>query len=95
MIFNPYRGMTIFDSLHILARGDSVAIVNTAQPITSASNFEMIQNIINKYPFCRSEVLATTVFQRPIPTLVIGDGPRKVIFTASFAPLSKDAVLFQ
>ena len=35
------------------------------------------------YPFCRSELLATTAFQRPIRTLVIGNGPRKVIYSAS------------
>jgi len=38
---------------------------------------------VRTYPFCRSEVLTTTAFQRPIRTLVIGNGPRKVIFSAS------------
>ena len=58
-------------------------IVNTTVPITSASCDEMIQGIVNTYPFCRTEVLATTAFQRPLRTLVIGTGPRKVIYSAS------------
>ncbi len=58
-------------------------IVNTTVPITSASCDEMIQQIVNTYPFCRTEVIATTAFQRPVRTLVIGTGPRKVIYSAS------------
>lgn len=60
-----------------------MAIVNTDVPITSESCDRMIREIVNTYPFCRSEVLATTVFQRPLRTLVIGNGPRKVIYSAS------------
>jgi len=58
-------------------------IVRTDIPITAASCNEMILQITEKYPFCRSELLATTAFQRPIRTLVIGNGPRKVIYTAA------------
>ncbi len=58
-------------------------IVHTTVPITSASNDRMIQQIVQTYPFCRSEVLGSTAFQRPIRTLVIGNGPRKVIYSAS------------
>lgn len=58
-------------------------IVDTTVPITSASCDEMIQKIVDTYPFCRTEVLATTDFQRPLRTLVIGTGPRKVIYSAS------------
>lgn len=60
-----------------------MAIVNTSLPITSASCNAMIENIVRTYPFCRSEVLTSTVFQRPIRTLVIGTGPRKVLYTAA------------
>ena len=60
-----------------------MAIVPTDIPVTSAANQRIIDQIVSTYPFCRTEILATTVFQRPIPTLVIGNGPRKVIFTAS------------
>ena len=60
-----------------------MAIVRTDIPITSASNQQMIEDLVKTYPFCRTEVFATTAFQRPVSTLVIGNGPRKVLFTAS------------
>ena len=60
-----------------------MSIVPTDTPITSAKNAEIIDRLVRTYPFLRSETLITTVFQRPIPTLVIGNGPRKVIFSAS------------
>ena len=60
-----------------------MAIVRTDVPITSAENERVIQNIVQTYPFCRTEVIATTAFQRAVPTLVIGNGERKVIFSAS------------
>ena len=58
-------------------------IVNTSQPITSAGCENAILDIVRTYPFCRSELLTTTAFQRPVRTLVIGQGPRKVIYTAA------------
>ena len=60
-----------------------MAIVNTAVPITAASNDGMIRELVEKYPFCRTELLTTTAFERPVRTLVIGNGPRKVIYTAA------------
>ena len=60
-----------------------MSIVQTNVPITAESCQEMILQITRTYPFCRSELLATTAFQRPIRTLVIGNGPRKVIYTAA------------
>ena len=58
-------------------------IVNTTEPITSESCDRMIREIVQTYPFCRSEVLARTAFQRPVRTLVIGNGARKVIYSAA------------
>ena len=60
-----------------------MSIVNTTVPITAKSCEEMILAIVEKYPFCRTELLTTTAFSRPIRTLVIGTGPRKVIYTAA------------
>ena len=60
-----------------------MAIVQTDVPITSPSNERMIQELVRTYPFCRTEVIANTAFQRPVSTLVIGNGPRKVIFSAA------------
>ena len=58
-------------------------IVDTNVPITAKSYDRMILQLVEAYPFCRTELLATTAFQRPIRTLVIGNGPRKVIYTAA------------
>ena len=58
-------------------------IVNTEVPITAASCERMIREVVQKYPFCRSETITSTAFQRPVSTLVIGTGPRKVLFTAA------------
>ena len=60
-----------------------MAIVNTTIPITSKSCDRMIRQLADTYPFCRTERLSTTAFQRPIRTLVLGDGPRKVLLTAA------------
>ena len=51
--------------------------------MTSALCNETILQILEAYPFCRSELLTKTAFDRPIRTLVIGNGDRKVIFTAA------------
>lgn len=58
-------------------------IVNTTQPITAAGCRQMILDIVKKYPFCSSEILTDTAFGRPVSTLVIGRGPRKVLYTAA------------
>ena len=58
-------------------------IVNTQVPITAASCQRMIQEIVAKYPFCRTRELTTTAFQRPVSLLTIGNGPRVVLFTAA------------
>ena len=58
-------------------------IVTTDVPITAERNNELIQKIVQTYPFCRTELLTTTAFGRPVPTLVIGTGPRKVLYTAA------------
>ncbi len=58
-------------------------IVNTSVPITAESCDRMIRDIVRAYPFCRTEVLGATAFGRPLRTLVIGNGPRKVLYSAS------------
>ena len=60
-----------------------MAIVTTDIPITSARCDELIRRIVEAYPFCRTELLTTTAFGRPIRTLVIGNGPRRVLYTAA------------
>ena len=58
-------------------------IVNTGVPITAASCQRMIEEIVAKYPFCRTRILTNTAFQRPVSLLSIGTGPRTVLFTAA------------
>ena len=58
-------------------------IVDTTMPITSAKTEAMIGQLVATYPFCRSEQLTTTVYGRPVTALVIGAGPRKVLYTAA------------
>ncbi len=60
-----------------------MAIVNTGIPVTSESCDRMIRELVEAYPFCRTEVIADTAFQRPLRTLVIGTGARKVIYSAA------------
>ena len=58
-------------------------IVNTLEPITSEHCQQYIQQIVEAYPFCRTETIATTAFGRSVSTLVIGTGARRVLFTAA------------
>ena len=60
-----------------------MSIVNTSVPVTAGSYDRMIREMVAKYPFCRTELLAATAFARPIRTLVIGEGPRTVLYTAA------------
>ena len=61
-----------------------LAIVRTDVPTTAALCDETIHALTAAYPsICRSELLTTTAFGRPVRTLVIGDGPRRVIYSAA------------
>ena len=58
-------------------------IVNTEIPITSASCEAMIDALMEKYSFCRSELVTWTAFSRPVRALVFEGGPRRVLYTAA------------
>ena len=60
-----------------------MAIVPTDRPMTSALCEQTIRQLLDTYPFLKSETLTTTAFGRPVQTLVIGDGDREVLFSAS------------
>lgn len=60
-----------------------MAIVDTTRSITAESCNRMILQLVQAYPFCRTEELTTTAYGRPVRTLVLGTGKRKVIFTAA------------
>ncbi len=58
-------------------------IVDTNVPVTSQGVDTMIRQLVETYPFLRTELITTTAFQRPIRSLVIGTGSRKVLYTAA------------
>lgn len=60
-----------------------MAIVKTDVPMTYELCEQTILDLVARYPFCRTEVLTRTAFGRNLRTLVIGHGPRKVIYAAS------------
>ena len=58
-------------------------IVETDRPITWERCNAAIGQIVEVYPFCSSEQIGTTAFGRNLRTLQIGEGPRKVLYTAA------------
>ncbi len=60
-----------------------MSIVPTDIPMTAALCDQTILKLVQTFPSCRTELLADTAFGRPIRTLVIGKGPRKVLYTAT------------
>ncbi len=61
-----------------------MAIVNTELPMTPQRSVQAMEDLVRAYPFARTEELTTTAFHRPLRTLVLGTGPRKVIYAAAF-----------
>ena len=51
--------------------------------MTSELCDETILKLVEAYPILRTEILTTTAFNRPVRSLVIGNGERKVIYSAS------------
>ena len=60
-----------------------MAIVNTDVPMTSALCGETVERIVKTYPFCSVRQLTTTAFGRPVWSLTIGTGDRRVLYTAA------------
>jgi g-D-glutamyl-meso-diaminopimelate peptidase len=60
-----------------------MAIVNTNIPITADSCDRMILELVEKYPFCRTEVIGQSFYGRPLRALIIGNGERNVIYSAA------------
>ena len=52
-------------------------------PFTWARCEAALKNLAEKYPFCRTAVIATTEFGRTLRTLTIGTGSRRVLYTAA------------
>ena len=60
-----------------------MAIVPTDRPMTPSLCRQTILALAERYPACRTQVLGQTAFGRPIQTLTIGSGPRKVLYSAA------------
>ena len=60
-----------------------MSIVKTNVPMTSKRCEETILALVKEFPFLRTEVLTESAYGRNLRTLVIGNGPRKVIYSAS------------
>lgn len=58
-------------------------VVPTDVPMTSRLCSVCIRGIAARYPFCRTERLTTTAFGRPVDTIAIGSGARRVLYTAA------------
>ena len=60
-----------------------MSIVKTDVPMTSALSNQFLDQLLETYPFIRGETLTETAFGRPVRALVLGEGPRQVLFTAA------------
>ncbi len=60
-----------------------MSIVPMDRPMTAQLCEATIRQLTEQYPFLRSRVLATTAFGRPVLSLEVGRGPRKVLYTAA------------
>lgn len=58
-------------------------IVRTDLPMTSALAEQTILQLTQAFPSFRTQVLTRTAFGRPLRALVLGRGPRRVLFTAA------------
>ncbi len=60
-----------------------MAIVPTDVPMTAALCNQVILELAETYSFCRWEQIGSTAFGRPILALIVGSGPRRVLYTAA------------
>ena len=58
-------------------------IVETDVPMTSRRASRAVLQLALRYPVCRSRLLTVTDFGRPVRMLIIGRGPRKLIYSAA------------
>ncbi len=58
-------------------------VVPTNVPMTAGLCSYCIRGLVARYPFLRTETLTTTAFGRPVETLTLGRGPRRVLYTAA------------
>ena len=69
--------------MHTMLRGDFLSLVKTDVPMTAALCQQILQALVNRYPFLRLELLTETPMNRRVWTLTMGTGSRHVLFTAA------------
>ena len=60
-----------------------MSIVQTELPITSERVTAYLQRLAESYPFLEPELLARTAYDRPIWAVTMGQGPRRVLYSAA------------
>ena len=60
-----------------------MSIVRTDVPMTSRLCGETIRALVERYPFLRTRQLGSTAYGRPLEAVVIGQGERRVLYTAA------------
>ena len=60
-----------------------MSIVRADVPTTAKLCDDTIQALTERYPSCSTELLTFTAYGRPIRSLILGTGARKVLFTAA------------
>ena len=60
-----------------------MSVVKTDIPMTSKLCEETIRKLVQTYPFLKSGILTTSAFGRTVHTLTIGEGKRKVLYSAA------------
>ena len=60
-----------------------MAIVKTDIPVTSELNWQWSRRLSQRYPSIKAENLVWSSYGRPIPVLTLGEGPRRVLFSAA------------
>lgn len=58
-------------------------IVTADVPISSARNTALIRELTETYPFLRAQQFGVTAFGRPLWSLTVGNGARKVLYSAA------------
>ena len=60
-----------------------MAIVPTDVPMTAELTGRIVEELAQTYPFIRTETIAATAFGRPIYAISIGEGERRVLYSAA------------
>ncbi len=60
-----------------------MAIVNTAEPITSQKAEAYLTQLVKAYPFCKLEKIGQSVLGRPVWALTVGKGKRRVLYSGA------------